>query len=126
MNTTPYFSRVDNIPTDWFLSGSCGSDRVYLNELERGDIVMSHSPYYVQNTNGLLVGIDERFTRFDVIRNGEVLTTLTLNWKSDCTSSELTEVGPSLLTNGISELPIPVILMIISVMYLAILRRIRR
>lgn len=123
---TPYFSRVDQSPTNLFLSGSCGSDRIYLNGLESNSILVSHSPVYIQNTNGILVGIDERFTRFEVIREGEVLTTLTLNWKSDCLNKVTSEFGPTLLANGISELPIPIILMIVSVMYLAILRRIRR
>lgn len=123
---TPYFSRVDRSPTSQFFSGSCGSDRVYLNGLEENTILVSHSPFYIQNTNGTLVGIDERFTRFDVIREGEILTTLTLDWKSDCSDNETSEFGPTLLANGISELPIPIILMIISVVYSTILRRIRR
>ena len=123
---TPYFSRVDHVPTTQFFSGSCGSDRVYLNGLDNDTLLVSQDPVYIQNTNGMLVGIDERFTRFDVIRDGEVLTTLTLNWKTDCASEKASDAGPILLANGISELPIPIILMIVSVMYLAILRRIRR
>ena len=120
---TPFLSREDHHPVSTFLGGDCGFDRVYLNDLTPGDLFISHSPYLIINSNGLIVGLDERFTRFDVVRDGLILQTISIDWKTDCsvTPQELTP-----LANGISKLPVPIILMIVSVVYLAILRRIRR
>lgn len=119
----PYFSNEDHIAASTFLSGSCGSERIYLNGLASGDILVSRSPYVIYNSNGLLAGLDDRFTRFEVVRQGSIVKTLTLDWKTDCssTSTQLTS-----LTSGVSNLPIPIVLMIVSLVYLAILRRIRR
>lgn len=120
---TPYFSREDHQPLSTFLSGNCGFDRVYINGLSPGDLLISHSPYVIYKDNGLLAGLDERFTRFEVVHQGKILSTLTLTWQTDC-SNEPQPLTP--MTSGISELPIPVILMIVSLVYLAILRKIRR
>jgi hypothetical protein len=120
---TPYLSREDLIPVSTFLGGDCGFDRVYLNGLAPGSLLISHSPYMIVNSNGVLAGVDERFTRFEVVNQGITENIVTLNWKTDCANQP-----PALtpMTSGISELPVPIILMIVSVVYLAILRRIRR
>jgi hypothetical protein len=120
---TPYLSREDLSPVSTFLGGDCGFDRVYLNGLAPGTLLISHSPYMIVNTNGLLVGVDERFTRFEVVDQGHILNVLTLHWKTEC-SIPAEPLTP--MTNGISELPVPILLMIVSLVYLAILRRIRR
>jgi hypothetical protein len=119
----PYFSLVDQQPTTLFLSGSCGFDRVYINQLQSGDRLVSYSPYYVHTGNGLLAGIDERFTRFDVVRSGLPIHTLTISWKTECETQM--KPAPQIYTNGLPNLPVPIILMVVSLMYLAILRRIR-
>lgn len=121
----PYFSRIDRQPLNVFFGGTCGLDRVYINQLDPQDLLVSHSPYYVHSGNGILVGVDERFTHFSVIRNGNNLYNLTLVWKTDC-EHVIVESPPQVHTNGPNNLPIPVILMIVSLMYLALLRRIRR
>ena len=120
----PYFSRVDQQPATTFASGTCGFDRVYINQLQPGDRLVSLSSTYVHAGNGLLVGVDERFTRFDVIRNGETLHTLAISWQTDCTNDS--QLVPVAYANGLPNLPIPVLLMIVSLVYLAVLRRIRR
>lgn len=119
----PYFSLVDQQPTAVFLSGSCGFDRVYINNLQPNDRLVSYSPYYVHSGNGLVAGIDERFTHFDILREGQTIQTLTLNWNATCDTE--TEASPQIYANGLPNLPVPVILMIVSLMYLAVLRRIR-
>ncbi len=120
---TPYLSREDLIPASTFLGGDCGFDRVYLNGLAPGSLLISNAPYMIVNSNGLLAGVDERFTRFEVVNQGITEKIVTLNWKTDC-ENQTSALTP--MTSGISELPVPIILMIVSVVYLAILRRIRR
>lgn len=121
----PYFSRVDQQPISVFLGGSCGFDRVYINQLDHQDLLVSHSPYYVHSGNGVLAGVDERFTHFTVVRHGESLHNLSISWRTDC-DGVFGESPPQVSTNGPGHLPIPVILMIVSLVYLALLRRIRR
>lgn len=63
----------------------CENDELVLKGLKEGELLISYNPSYIQNTNGTLVGIDSRFTKFYVLnRNKEVINTLEISWKNDC------------------------------------------
>jgi hypothetical protein len=64
----------------------CLNEDIYIFGLKKGEILVSYNPSFMQNTNGLIIGIDSRFTRFYIINQTEsIVKSLNLNWITDCT-----------------------------------------
>ena len=74
----------------------CRSDKIYISGLRNGDYIQSEKPYYFQNQNGRVVGIDTRFNEFKVFdTNQTLINKLFINWKVDCVqevSKEKTDI----------------------------------
>lgn len=63
----------------------CENDELILKGLKEGELFISYNPNYIQNSNGVLVGIDSRFTKFYILNSKkEVIDTLELTWRNDC------------------------------------------
>jgi len=63
----------------------CEDHELILKGLKEGELLISYNPSYIQNSNGILVGIDSRFTKFYILNNSkEVINTLELTWENNC------------------------------------------
>ena len=60
--STITITNQDYVETQEFTYGNCGFSRVYLSGLQEGEVVYSEDPFLIQNTNGVIVGLDQRFT----------------------------------------------------------------
>jgi len=64
----------------------CVYEDIYILGLEEGEVLVSYSPSFMQNSNGLIIGIDSRFTHFYIVQSNEsIIKSLRLNWINDCT-----------------------------------------
>lgn len=64
----------------------CVYEDIYILGLEEGEILISYNPSFMQNTNGILIGVDSRFSHFYIVnRNESIVKSLRLNWVTDCT-----------------------------------------
>jgi len=120
----------DHEPTLSFAYGDCGISRVYLNGLQEGELLLSERPFLLQNTNGIIAGIDQRFSTLKVVKNNTVLQTLQLEWSNSCnettqiaTISVKTPLSPKSLINSFG---IPTLLVILSVTFAFIVFRARK
>ncbi len=60
---------------------------VYIKGLKEGEILVSYNPSLLQNSNGLVIGIDSRFKKFYVLnKEKSIIKQLDLDWVSDCTT----------------------------------------
>lgn len=67
----------------------CRIDRLILNDLADGEYLISEDPYYFQGENGVMAGIDDRFTYFQIIdEKGEVTQEIRIRWNTECAESE--------------------------------------
>lgn len=115
--------------TTSFNYGSCGYSQVYLSGLKEGELLVSDVPFYIQNTNGILAGIDQRFTSFKLIKGEEVMDTIQLSWKSNCinTANELINVYKVTSPKSwIDMVGIPTILVILGVSFFTLIKRLRK
>lgn len=80
-----YLHSGDEKATETFEFYPCRLDKIYISGLRNGDFLLSENPYYFQNQNGRVVGIDTRFTEFSVFdTNQTLINTLSINWKINC------------------------------------------
>ncbi len=127
--STITLSNQNSEETTSFNYGSCGISRVYLNGLKEGELLVSDDPFYIQNTNGVLAGIDQRFTTFNLVKDEKVMTTIQLNWRSNCveTSSELLSVNNIITSKPwLESIGIPTLLAILSVSFIYLIKRLRK
>jgi len=91
-----YFHKGDFKAATTFEFYPCQLDKIYISGLSNGDFILSERPYYFQNQDGRVVGIDTRFTEFKVFDSKQTLiNTLSINWKVDCVqevSKEKTDI----------------------------------
>jgi len=98
----------------------CENDELILKGLKEGELLISYNPRYIQNSNGTLVGIDSRFTKFYILNSKkEVINTLELTWKNDC---ETITINDQIEISHNYNLFI-LIISIITIMIIKILRR---
>ena len=113
-----------------FTFGNCGFSRVYLEGLKEGELLVSDQPFLIQNTNGIIPGIDERFTIFKRMKNNQVLETIQVQWRNSCI--ETTEVATDGLNstiipkNWIQVLGIPTLLLILSFGFAFFIYRVKK
>lgn len=80
-----YFHKGNFKATTTFEFYPCQLEKIYISGLSNGDFILSEYPYYFQNQDGRVVGIDTRFTEFKVFdTNQTLINTLFINWKVDC------------------------------------------
>ena len=115
--------------THEFVFGNCGISHVYLSGLKEGEAIISEEPYLIQNVNGIIAGIDQRFKAFKVVSNNQVIDSIDLEWNDSCTASIQTmKSDPSL--NGIDRLgniaSIPAVLILLITGFALIIQKIRK
>lgn len=82
------FYNLNNKIIDTAYEYPCIYDDIYILNLKEGELLISYSPSFMQNTNGLLVGIDSRFNEFYVINRDKIIVkTLNLQWSNDCNAT---------------------------------------
>jgi hypothetical protein len=115
--------------TTLFNYGSCGLSQVYISGLKDGELLVSDVPFYIQNSNGILAGIDQRFTTFKLIKNEEVLNTIQLNWKGDCieNSNDLLNINVGISQRSWFDIVgIPTLLVVLSISFIYLVKRLRK
>lgn len=80
-----YFHPGDDNPSSNFFASPCQYDAVYLADLKTGEYIISDNPYYFQDQNGLMNGINETYTSFKLYNSkNEVVTQLSVHWETEC------------------------------------------
>lgn len=119
----------DFVETHEFTYGNCGFNRVYLSGLQEGEVIYSEDPFLIQNTNGVIAGLDERFTLLSHVKNGAVLDSVELNWKDSCViqaSTSLLTVAPPKAKTIVDIFGIQTILVIVSFGFAFFIYKIRK
>lgn len=79
-----YLSDQNNlIKTDFNING-CGFDEIYLHNLSDGELLVSYQPFYIQNSDGKLAGIDSHFDTLYIVKDNQIMKTFNMTWHSDC------------------------------------------
>ncbi len=126
--STITITNQDYVETTEFTYGNCGYSRVYLSGLKEGESVISEDPFLIQNVNGVIAGIDERFTSLKLVKNQEVIQTIRLNWTNSCqeTANTVLSIVSNRQRSYIEALGIPTLLVIVSVSFALLIHRIRK
>lgn len=117
------------IETQEFTYGNCGFSRVYLSGLQEGEVIYSEDPFLIQNSNGVIVGLDQRFTVLKHVKNNTVLNSVELKWKDSCmvnTGTSFLTVAPPKPKTLIDVYGIQTILMIVSLGFAFFIYKIRK
>lgn len=70
----------------------CTFNEPYLFGLEAGQVLVHLEPTFMQKDNGLLVGVDQRFTNFYVINQEHlIIDRLNITW-NECLSSKIDSI----------------------------------
>jgi len=87
------FYNIDNEIVDTAYEYPCIYNDIYILNLKEEELLVSYDPSFMQNSNGLLVGIDSRFKDFYVINRDQIIIKrLSLQWINDCEfNSSITE-----------------------------------
>lgn len=86
-NNMANFYNADNIIIDTVFEYPCLYEDIYILGLNEGEVLISYNPQFMQNTNGMVIGIDSRFTQFYIVKSdNSILKSLKLNWRSDCSN----------------------------------------
>ena len=120
----------ENEETTVFEFSDCKKDKVFVDGLQEGFFIISEAPYYFQNENGLMVGIDNSFTEFKVYNeNNEIVEILEITWIDKCSDmiecSQITYSTDNLIDNSKSQFAdgIPFLFLIIIFIVLMIIQR---
>lgn len=126
--STITITNQDYVETTSFTYGNCGFSRVYLSGLKEGESVVSEDPFLIQNVNGIIAGIDQRFSTLKHVKNQEVIETVHLNWTNSCqeTTNTALSVLPYRQSGFIDALGIPTMLVIISLGFALLINRLRK
>ena len=82
------FYNSQNIEIEFSYDYPCNTDELSISGLKEGELLVSYNPSYIQNSNGLLVGIDSRFTDFYVLNEEKlIIQNRKLNWITNCNIS---------------------------------------
>lgn len=117
------------IETQEFTYGNCGFSRVYLSGLQEGEVIYSEDPFLIQNSNGVIAGLDQRFTVLKHVKNNTVLNSVELKWKDSCmvnTGTSFLAVAPPKPKTLIDVYGIQTILMIVSLGFAFFIYKIRK
>jgi len=126
--STITITNQDYVETTSFTYGNCGFSRVYLSGLKEGESVISEEPFLIQNVNGIIAGIDQRFSTLKHVKDQEIIETVHLNWTNSCkeTSNTALAVLPYRPRSFIDVLGIPTLLVIVSLGFALLINRLRK
>jgi len=95
------FHNIDDDLIDKAFEYPCVYEDIYILGLKEGEVLISYNPSFMQNTNGMLIGIDSRFTHFYVVNSiGNIIKNLQLNWETECL------IDDKLPINSVNYVPI--------------------
>lgn len=81
------FYNADNIIIDTVFEYPCLYEDIYILGLNEGEVLISYNPQFMQNTNGMVIGVDSRFTQFYIVKSDNSISkSLKLNWNNDCSN----------------------------------------
>lgn len=79
------FKNSQNLIIDSAYEYPCVYEDIYISGLNENNLLISYSPSFMQNSDGMVIGIDSRFTNFYVIdQEQNVLEKLELKWINNC------------------------------------------
>lgn len=86
------FTNSQNLIIDSAYEYPCVYEDIYISGLNENNLLVSYHPSFMQNSNGMVIGIDSRFTNFYVIdQDQNVLKKLELKWIDNCETNSPTE-----------------------------------
>lgn len=78
----------ENEETTEFEFNECKKEIVRVQGLGDGDYLMSEDPYYFQDENGYLIGLDNSFNELIIMNEqDEVIQTIKIDWITQCSNS---------------------------------------
>lgn len=85
----------------------CLNETIFIDGLKEGEKLVSLDPFILFNSNGPAIGIDSRFTQFQLLNSkGEVLAYRHLNWTCDVRE---TSIKPSTVEKSNAYLTIEMV-----------------
>lgn len=128
--STITLSNQNQEETTSFTYGNCGFSRVFLNGLKEGELLVSQNPFLIQNTNGIIAGIDQRFTTFNILKDNQIIDTIQVNWSDGCVSENslnLLSTNSALIPKPLLEMiGLPTLLVILSLSFAYLVFRTRK
>lgn len=86
------FTNSQDLIIDSAYEYPCIYEDIYISGLNENNLLISYDPSFMQNANGMVIGIDSRFTNFYIIdKNQNILKSLELKWLNNCTINEQLE-----------------------------------
>lgn len=80
----------------------CTINEPFISGLKEGQVLVHLDPAYMQKDNGLLVGIDDRFSSFYVINQDHVVVKrLNIDWR-DCISPSSASIQTVIKSNDVN------------------------
>ncbi len=75
----------ENEETTIFEFSDCKKDEVIIEGLQSGFFILSEDPYYYQDENGLMIGVDNSFTEFKIYNDAnDIVDMLSITWVNQC------------------------------------------
>ena len=128
--STITLSNQNQEETTSFTYGNCGFSRVFLSGLKEGELLVSQNPFLIQNSNGIIAGIDQRFTSFNLLKDNQIIDTIQVNWSDGCASENnlnLLSTNSVLIPKPLVEmLGLPTLLVILSLSFAYLVFRTRK
>jgi len=84
-----YFAQEDAFSKLLPIEKACVYKDIFIVGLIEDELVYSDEPFYLQNLNGRMVGVNEQFTRFYVVdKQRHIKQKLSIEWTDQCDAVE--------------------------------------
>jgi len=120
-NNMANFYNADNIIIDTVFEYPCLYKDIYILGLNEGEVLISYNPQFMQNTNGMVIGIDSRFKQFYIVNSdNSILKSLKLIWNSNCSDISNTSVKTN---NYVPIIGISIVFTLVLIVIVVLIRR---
>ena len=103
----------------------CTLNDVYLSGLQKNQVLLHLEPAFMQKDNGLMVGVDQRFTNFYIVDQDHLIVDrLNIEWK-DCIKSSTEATFTADSKNDI-RLPIYFLSIVFLLIIMIMMKRVAR
>lgn len=71
------------------INKACIYKDIFIVGLNEDELIYSNEPFYIQNSNGEMVGVDQQFSRFYIMDSERNITQkLLVEWTDQCSETE--------------------------------------
>ncbi len=83
----------ENEETNEFEFSECSKEKVIVQGLEDDCYIISEVPYYYQDEDGYMIGLNDSFTELKVMNSeNEIIQIIHLNWINRCTNENESQI----------------------------------